>query len=153
MFQDAFKRFLVDNNVLQVAAAMTFGVATVAFIKAFVGDFFLPIVYLILTRMLQVRSKILDSLLRNKELHFSNFAAELITYILILVTGFMLIQYVFRRYLRGVISSHNNYVPSSNNKSSKETTQTVSNTMGDDGVIEQYGPHSRVVFFDSAVVV
>jgi large-conductance mechanosensitive channel len=135
-----FKQFLVDNNVLQVASAMTFGLATVAFIKAFVADFLMPLAYLLLTRLLRVRSGLLDVLLRNKEVQFANFAAELVSYVMILVSCFLLIQYVFRRYL-GVAKG-----------GTGGTAEEAA--MSSSAVVEGFDARQqahRVVFYDSAI--
>ena len=139
-----FKAYLVDNNVLQVASAMTFGVATVAFVKAFVADFMLPLIYMVITKLFRLRSsKVLDTLLRNKEMQFSNFGAELVTYVMILISCFLLIQYVFRRYLG--VAVKNKVPPGNYNAAPHVNTHMMPPTDKSDN-------NNRVVFFDVADV-
>jgi large-conductance mechanosensitive channel len=149
LIPDDFKTYLVDNNVLQVASAMTFGVATVAFVKAFVADFMLPLIYMVITRMFRLRSSnVLDALLRNKEMQFSNFAAELVTYVMILISCFLLIQYVFRRYLGVVASKQATGKQATGNMPHIAQTTVNYKTPSTHNIDD--GDHNRVVFFDVA---
>ena len=102
---DAFKAFLQNNNVIPTASAMTFGVATVAFVKAFVADCLLPLVYLSISMVTRRKLRFLDKLMVNKELRFSNFVAEFITYIAILASCFLLLNYVFKRLTYGTTTT------------------------------------------------
>ena len=136
----SYSDFLIRNNVLTVAAGITFGQATLQLIKSFVADMLMPAVYLALLAlkgavaphpnasraqsgggrargMPRGRGRgrgrgtgtgtgtgtkaatvdgggFLSSVLVHKELQFANFIAEVISYILVLLTAYLLINYL-----------------------------------------------------------
>ena len=158
----AYRDFMVRNNVVTVAAAITFGQATLQLIKSFVADMLMPAVYLVclavkdalggrqaaaaLSGGAPVRAKaeagagagakagakakakakagakadagakakadasaalaagtpagFLATVLVHKELQLANFIAEAITYVLVLFTAYVLLNYLFRNYAR-----------------------------------------------------
>ena len=93
---EQFKQFLVANNVLAIAAGIAFGQATLQLIRSFVGDIALPSLYasvMALLRLVRMGS-IADA---DAGLRPANFATEIVTYVLIVLTAFLLISKVFRR--------------------------------------------------------
>ena len=92
---EEFKRFLVDNNVLAIAAGLAFGQATLQLIKSFVADVVLPLVYTVAVGTFRLaRPCALPSF--ESGARPSNFAAEVITYILIIMSAFVLINNIFQ---------------------------------------------------------
>ena len=123
-----YKAFLIENNVLTTAAGITFGQASFQLIKSFVADLMLPLIYMLASAISIAVGRIsggiafsspagmvgggqavagtaaggggfLSKVLLQKELKFSNFLAECITYLLVLLTAYMLINSLFRTYL------------------------------------------------------
>lgn len=96
---DRFKQFLVENNVLAIAAGIAFGQATLQLIKSFVGDVALPVVYALFwwTYRTVTRTPASDADGGGAAVPKpGSFATEVLTYILILTTAFFLIDRVFR---------------------------------------------------------
>ncbi len=144
-----YRDFMVRNNVVTVAAAITFGQATLQLIKSFVADMLMPAVYLVClavknalgdrhaaaatsggapgrgrakaeaeakgkgkgkaeakgkggrpVRAAALEAGFLATVLVHKELQLANFIAEAITYVLVLFTAFILLNYLFHNYAR-----------------------------------------------------
>lgn len=96
---DRFKQFLVENNVLAIAAGIAFGQATLQLIKSFVGDIALPAVYALFwwTYRTVTRTRACDADGAGAAVpKLGSFATEVLTYFLILTTAFFLIDRVFR---------------------------------------------------------
>jgi large-conductance mechanosensitive channel len=110
---NGYADFLIANNVLVMAAGISFGQATLQLLKSFVADMLMPLIYMALVGIPGVAamqmggggkkgaaaSGFLATVLAHKELRFANFIAEVITYVLILLTAYLLITYVFKRYV------------------------------------------------------
>jgi large-conductance mechanosensitive channel len=101
---DEFKHFLVANNVLAIAAGIAFGQATLQMIRSFVADVMLPLVYLaVLAAYRALRPCALPKWKNTVHVRPSNFAAEVVTYVLIVASAFVLINNIFRGLiLRGI---------------------------------------------------
>jgi large-conductance mechanosensitive channel len=98
---DAFRTFLVHHNVISTAAGMSFAVSTVALIKSFVGDVCIPGIFQSV-RAFPAPTGRLESILNGAfkegtELRLTSFVAELLTYFLVLLCAFLLLEYVFNR--------------------------------------------------------
>ena len=135
-----YRDFLISNNVLTTAAGISFGQATLQLIKSFVADMLMPLIYMAFLGLGGMATKasvwrgsgggkgkgkgkgkgeagtaatagFLTSVLVHKELRFANFIAEVITYVLILLTAYILITYVFRRYVGKAATSANTSAP------------------------------------------
>lgn len=95
-----FKDFLVKNGIVSTAASITIGFATATFIKSFVADVIMPLIFLVIVGGLKhVNSdmgRFLSSFLSSKEMRFTNFASELVTWVLVVVAAFLVLDLVVR---------------------------------------------------------
>lgn len=99
----SLKNFLVQNGVITHAAGMTIGFSTGVFIRSAVGDMLLPLVYKTIGAYLvkNVSQGAYDKMTRvfSTELNVDNFLKETITWIFVIVSTFLLIEYGVRRYM------------------------------------------------------
>jgi large-conductance mechanosensitive channel len=121
-----FKGFILKNNVLLVASAMTFGQATVALVKAFVADFMLPIVYMAAAFVTSrfggnTDGAFFTRMLANKEFRFENFVAEIITFVLIIGVVFAFITYVMRK----LVPEHSSAAPAAPGPDDNSGTSSI----------------------------
>ncbi len=117
-----YKDFLLENKVLTTAAGITFGQASLQLIKSFVADLVLPFIYMLISSITALVGKgysntlssqrgggkvaavavpkpgFLAKVLVHKEIMFANFLAEVVTYILMLISAYFFITYLFRSY-------------------------------------------------------
>lgn len=92
-FED-FKSFIVGNNILTTMAAVTIGFSTGTMIRSFVGDILLPSVYAVFVNRI---STLQGAFAPISTLNLDNFVKELITWIMVIVFTYLIIDYVFRR--------------------------------------------------------
>lgn len=100
----SYGNFLAANNVLTTAAGITFGQATLQFLKSFVADLVMPLIYMACLRVAKQQQQMggggkarhptsfLSSVLVRRDMQFANFIAELITYVFILAMAYVLIS-------------------------------------------------------------
>ena len=100
---DSFKSFLAGNGVISTAAGITIGFATATFVKSFVADVIMPLIFLlvvnIITRINKKGGSFFEKFLANKEFRFTNFVSEFVTWILILIAAFLILDLFVRKYL------------------------------------------------------
>jgi large-conductance mechanosensitive channel len=103
-----FKDFVVQNGIVSTAASITIGFATATFVKSFVADVVMPVIFIVVIGALKkVNSnsgKFLGQFLANKEFRFTNFISELVTWVLIVLAAFLILDLVVRK----TIGSSNN---------------------------------------------
>lgn len=99
----SFKSFLASNGVISTAAGITIGFATATFVKSFVADVIMPLIFLmvvnIVSRINKKGGSFFEKFLANKEFRFTNFVSEFITWILIIVAAFLILDLFVRKYL------------------------------------------------------
>jgi large-conductance mechanosensitive channel len=80
---ESFKMFIVEHGILTTMASVTIAFSTGSFIRSLVSDIILPL------------------MLRNKAnvLNYNNFLRELLTWVLVFILTFVIINYVFKRYV------------------------------------------------------
>jgi large-conductance mechanosensitive channel len=101
--RSSFKDFIVKNGVVSTAASITIGFATATFVKSFVADVIMPVIFLIIvsgvSHVNKGTSKFFSQFLANKEFHFTNFVSELVTWIMIILAAFLILDLVVRKTL------------------------------------------------------
>lgn len=106
-----FKEFIVKNGVVSTAASITIGFASATFIKSFVADVIMPLVFIVIVGGLKhvnkETSRFFSQFLSSKELRFTNFASELVTWVLIIVAAFLVLDLVVRK----TLGKHPNALP------------------------------------------
>lgn len=97
----SFSDFMIKNGIITTAAAITVGFATVTFIKSFVIDMVLPLIFLIVvggsSKISKSAGDFFSQFLQSKDFRFTNFVAEAITYILIIIASYLVLEYVVNR--------------------------------------------------------
>lgn len=93
----SFVDFISDNGILATSAGITIGFATATFIKSFVADVVIPVIVLVVYKFNSNGGKFVGRLVANKELHFANFVSEMITWVLIIVASFFIIDAIRTR--------------------------------------------------------
>lgn len=107
-----FKKFLLNNNIVITAAAITIGIASAAFIKSFVGSILMPSVYLLIGRILlqNVNNKLYKSVtdIFGDKVSFDVdlFLKDLITWVLIVIAAYFIMDILVRRWLLGNRTQH-----------------------------------------------
>jgi large-conductance mechanosensitive channel len=100
-----FKSFLVSNNIIGIAAAMTIGIASAGFIKSFVSSVLMPAVYLVIGKIIlqNVNSKLYKGVANifgdKAEFDFDTFVKELLTWVFIIIGAYLIMDFVVRRWL------------------------------------------------------
>lgn len=98
-----FKSFLINNGVISVTAGITMGIATATFVKSFVADIILPVIFLVLVKGSSTVSKdasgFFSKFLSKKDFLFVNFISELITWVLIVMTALIILKVVYNHYI------------------------------------------------------
>lgn len=96
----SFKEFITNNGIIATTAGITIGFATASFVKSFVADVVLPIVFLLLVKgtgkVSSGTSTFFSKFLSNKEFMFTNFISELITWVLIVLSAWLILELVFK---------------------------------------------------------
>lgn len=99
----SFKEFLVKNGVVSTAASITIGFATATFIKSFVADVVMPLVFLLAVsgvgRLNKATGNFISQFLADKEFKFTNFVSEAITWVLIIGASFLVLDLFVRKTL------------------------------------------------------
>jgi large conductance mechanosensitive channel len=94
-FNDSFKAFVIGNNILTVMAAVTIAFSTGTMIRSLVGDIILPAVYAIFASRVSALSGAFAPI---NKMNLDNFIKEFITWCFVIVTTFLIIEYVIRRW-------------------------------------------------------
>ena len=88
------KSFVLGNNLLTTAAAVTCAFSTGTMIRSLVGDLVLPAIYkLILHKVTYVEGAFAPI----SKLNVDNFIKEIVTWVFVIILTFILIEYVIRR--------------------------------------------------------
>lgn len=103
------RTFVLGNNLLTTAAAVTCAFSTGTMIRSLVGDLVLPGIYkLILHKVSYVEGAFAPI----SRLNIDNFVKELVTWIFVIILTFILIEYVIRRGLLKIYpQTHSEVVP------------------------------------------
>jgi large-conductance mechanosensitive channel len=105
---DDFKDFLIRNGIVTTAAAITIGIASATFIKAFVSDILMPAFYFIVGKVIlqnvsnRMYKTVTDIFGDKVNFDFDGFAQDFITWVFIVIGAFLIIEYVVRRWFLGL---------------------------------------------------
>jgi large-conductance mechanosensitive channel len=106
-----FKDFITTNGIVATTAGITIGFATASFVKSFVADVVLPIFFLLLVKgtgkVSASTSGFFGKFLSNKEFMFANFVSEFVTWILIILAAWLILDILYKYVL-----SNNAKIPS-----------------------------------------
>ena len=100
----SFTKFIADNGILATSAGITIGFATATFIKSFIADVIMPLIFLAIFSLSKKTGGFVGSFLASKELRFTNFVSELITWLFIILAAYIIIELI-RRSIRNSVSS------------------------------------------------
>jgi large-conductance mechanosensitive channel len=90
----SFSKFITDNGILAASAGITIGFATATFVKSFVADVIMPVIFLAIVAVNKNASGFVAKFLASTNLRFTNFVSELVTWILIVITVFFIINLI-----------------------------------------------------------
>lgn len=94
----SFVEFMIKNNVVATTAGITIGFATATFVKSFVSDVIMPLLFLLIvggsSKLSAKTSSFFGQFLHDKEFRFTNFVSELVTWIVIIVCAYLIIDLV-----------------------------------------------------------
>ena len=93
---DSFSDFVANNGILAAAAGITIGFATATFVKSLVSDIIIPVIFLVIVSISKNTGGFVSKFLNSKELRFTNFVSELITWVLIVVAAYLVIDAIRR---------------------------------------------------------
>ena len=93
-FSNDLKGFVINNNILTTAAAMTIGFSSGTMIRSLVGDIVLPGIYRLVLSRVNLMSGAFAPI---NKLNVDNFLKEIVSWIFVIVLTFILIEYVIRR--------------------------------------------------------
>jgi large-conductance mechanosensitive channel len=114
-------RFIIYN-----AAALAIGMATLGLIKSSISDFIMPILFLIFVNGTKNISRgtaaFFQKVLTNKELRFTNFITEVLTWVLVVVIAIYMAKQVLK--LGYQVERFDDY-PKKNSKHQVERFETV----------------------------
>ena len=100
MSTDNFKTFLTNNGIIATTAGITIGFATATFVKSFVADVILPLIFMVLVKgtgkVSSTTSGFFAKFLNNKEFLFVNFASELVTWVVIVLVAWLVLELVYK---------------------------------------------------------
>lgn len=125
----SFAQFIANNGILAASAGITIGFATATFVKSFVADVIMPVIFLLVLTVNKKASGFVGHFLSSKELRFTNFISELITWVLIIGVAFLTIELIRKHLL---------------NKSQPSAPVTYANPMLPTPTKEHYAPLVRV---------
>jgi len=118
---DSFKGFIVKNGVISTAASITIGFATATFIKSFVADIVMPAVFLVMVggvgKINHKTGSFISQFLADREFKTTNFVSELITWILIIIASFIVLDVFVRKTMsmqstpQSAVAPSNPFVP------------------------------------------
>lgn len=164
-----FKEFIVKNGVVSTAAAITIGFATATLVKSIVSDVIMPVIFLLLVRGVGRLNRnvggFFAQFLATKHFRFTNFVSEAITWVLIVMAAFLVLDLVVRKTLGNAVTSPapqnvfspaqpavaipavvtvpmsgGNVSPSAGNAAVVTTPVVAPMGMPSSGVKEEYGP-------------
>jgi large-conductance mechanosensitive channel len=106
VFED-FQSFLVDGNILDLAAAVIIGITTASFIKTMVVAILLPAIYFTMFKWIAMIAPLTETKIANyygtTAFQVVPFLQELLTWIIVVVSTFIVIQYFVRKaVLKGI---------------------------------------------------
>ena len=106
-YDSSFKNFISKNGIIATAAGITIGFATATFFKSFVADMILPVFFMLLVKgtgkVSRSTGSFFGQFLSNKEFRFTNFVSELITWLLIILVAWLVINAI-NKYVMGKAS-------------------------------------------------
>lgn len=98
------KSFLIQNGIIATTAGITIGFATATFVKSFVSDVILPVIFMVVVKGTGTVSKDTSSFfsrfLSKKEFLFTNFISETITWLAIVLLSYVILQGIYTNYIR-----------------------------------------------------
>jgi large-conductance mechanosensitive channel len=104
-FIDGFREFMIKYNVIGLMVGFAFAVATIGFIKSFVSDLLIPTIYLVIGKFIlqYVNSTVFNKFttLFGSDINIDNFIKEFFTWILILLSTYLIIKYFIIREILG----------------------------------------------------
>lgn len=111
-----FKKFMMKNNIVITAAAITIGIASAAFIKSFVGSILMPSVYLVIGKIIlqnlnnKLYKSVTDIFGDKVDFDFDSFIKDLVTWIFIVVAAYFIMDFVVRRWLLGPSNDDSHHI-------------------------------------------
>jgi large-conductance mechanosensitive channel len=117
-FIDGFREFMIKYNVIGLMVGFAFAVATIGFIKSFVSDLLIPTIYLIIGKFIlqYINTTVFDKFthLFGSSINIDNFVKEFFTWILILLSTYIIIKYFIIREILGekTVDNKNKILPS-----------------------------------------
>jgi large-conductance mechanosensitive channel len=122
-FNTGLKNFIIQNNILTTMAAVTIAFSTGTFIRSFVGDIFMPILYSVFISRTSLKKKVgLHAFKPISGSNVDNFVKELCSWIFVILFTFLIIQYVVRRYVYSGVTA-----PAADNKDGRAGSNDVAN--------------------------
>lgn len=106
-----FKNFMLKNNLVITAAAITIGIASASFIKSFVGSILMPSVYFVIGKIIlqnfhkKLYKTVGDIFGDKADFDFDTFVKDLLTWIFIVIAAYFIMDFVVRRWLLGPSST------------------------------------------------
>lgn len=100
-----FKEYIIKNNFVVTAAAITIGIASASFIKSFVGSVLMPSVYFVIGKIIlqnvstQLYKSVTDIFGDKASFNLDNFIKEALTWIFIVFGSYLIMDFVIRRWL------------------------------------------------------
>ena len=91
----SFKDFVAQNGIVATTAGITIGFATATFVKSLVADVVMPVIFMILVKSTG-KASFFSKFLSDKEFLFTNFVSEFITWILIVLTAWIVLAVAFK---------------------------------------------------------
>jgi large-conductance mechanosensitive channel len=96
-----FEAFLIDNNILAIAAGLTIGFATSSFIKSAVGDIVLPAIYKSIGAYLikNVSTQAFETMndIFPKQFNVHDFLKETLTFVFIILLVYLMFNWLLKR--------------------------------------------------------
>ena len=96
----SFKDFITNNGIIATTAGITIGFATATFVKSFVADVVLPVFFLLLVKgtgkVSSSTSGFFSKFLSNKEFLFTNFISEFVTWILVVLAAWLILDLAYK---------------------------------------------------------
>jgi large-conductance mechanosensitive channel len=102
---EGFREFMIKYNVVGIMVGFAFAVTTIAFIKSFVSDIFIPSIYILLGQLIikhissTFYGKFTD--LFGSPINIDNFIKEFITWVLIIISIYFIAKYFIQRTILG----------------------------------------------------
>jgi large-conductance mechanosensitive channel len=95
-----FSDFITQNGIIATTAGITIGFATATFVKSFVADVVMPVFFLLLVqatgKVSTSASGFFGKFLSNKEFLYANFISEFITWVVIVLSAWMILNLVYK---------------------------------------------------------